>query len=114
MAKHPPGCLLVQSGQGCGEESNTRNGCAAALGQGDGAARSFQRARKEGDLPKSADPARSLVISWRSRTVCFMQASAGATTKDLREVAKMAILAWPAAEKKARAPKSTYARASAS
>ena len=112
--KHPPGCLLVQSGQGCGEEAipamAARLRSAKELALRD----RFERARKEGDLPKTADPAALARYLMAVANGMFMQASAGATTKDLREVAKMAILAWPAAEKKARAPRSANARASAS
>ena len=113
--KHPPGCLLVQSGQGCGDaaipEMAARLRASKELALRD----RFERARKDGDLPKGADPA---VLARYIMTVAngmFMQATAGATEKELRDVAKLAILAWPAgtAGRKDKKPRKTEARATA-
>ena len=114
--KHPPGCLLVQSGQSCADaaipEMSTRLRTAkeAALRE------RFERARKEGDLPKSSDPAALARYIMTVANGMFMQATAGATEKELLDVARLAILAWPAGSteaKPARRSKSTQARASA-
>ena len=115
--KHPPGCLIIQSGQGCGDaaipEMTTRLRAAKELALRE----RFERARKQGDLPKSADAA---VLARYIMTIAngmAMQATTGATEKELRDVAKVAILAWPAgeaAQPKAKKPRDkVQARASA-
>lgn len=93
--KHPPGCLLVQSSQSCADaaipEMAARLRASKELALRD----RFERARKEGDLPKSADPATLARFIMTIANGMFMQATAGATEKELREVARLAILAWP-------------------
>ena len=56
----------------------------------------FEQARKNGDLPKTSDPAalaRYLMVM--ANGIC-VQAAAGATLKELREVAAIALTNWPA------------------
>lgn len=55
----------------------------------------LQRAKADGDLPKNADPAelaRYVTVVVRGMAV---QAAGGATAKQLRGVAKVALQAWP-------------------
>jgi AcrR family transcriptional regulator len=97
-AEDPPGCLLVQSGIACGaagsgvpqELALRRAGPEAAL-----RAR-FERARSEGDLPADAVP--SALARYLS-TVNYgmaVQAGAGVGADALKEIAAVAMLAWPA------------------
>ena len=56
---------------------------------------SFEQARKSGDLPKASDPAalaRYLMVM--ANGLC-VQASAGASAKELKEVAAIALTNWP-------------------
>ena len=105
----PPGCLLLQSGLSGGDQiipdelARHRAEKETALRQ------RFVRARKEGDLPADADPAalaRYLITV--SNGIC-VQATAGASAADLREVARMALAAWPRSARKAK--KASRARA---
>ena len=92
---NPPGCLLVQSGSCANEDipeavAKHRAEKEAALRQ------RFERARKEGDLPSDADPktlARYLVAI--ANGIC-MQATTGASPKELQDIARMALASWPA------------------
>jgi AcrR family transcriptional regulator len=93
----PKGCLMVQGALACGEEgksvqrelSNRR-----ATGEAD-VRRRFERAKSEGDLPrdtKPADLARFVVTIMRGMAV---QAAGGASRRELRQVAAIALRAWP-------------------
>src|SRR5262245_19866457 len=97
--KHPPGCLIIQTGQSCADaaipEMSTRLRASKEAALRD----RFERARKEGDLPKSSDAAALARYLMTVANGMFMQATAGATEKELREVARLATLAWPADEK---------------
>jgi AcrR family transcriptional regulator len=98
---NPPGCLLVQSGLSCSDEE-IPDVLAQHRAEKERALRErFERDRKEGGLPKSSDPAtlaRYLVAM--ANGLC-VQAAAGANAKQLRDVAEIAIQAWPVAEKPA-------------
>ena len=60
----------------------------------------FERARKEGDLPKGADPlALARYLMAVANGMC-VQASAGSSTRDLLATAKLALAAWPGAEQR--------------
>jgi len=95
--KNPRGCLAVQSALACGD-------AAAAVREELASRRKslelrvrkrFQRARTEGDLPKKTDPA--ALASYTCALVHGMavQAAGGATRKDLKRVAEVALLNWP-------------------
>ena len=95
--RHPDGCLLVQGALASGpdtewvrkELSRHRAGAESAVMQ------RFRRAVKEGDLPANSDPgklARYLTtIVWG----LSVQAAGGYTRAQLKEVANLAIQAWP-------------------
>lgn len=56
----------------------------------------FEDAKRSGDLPRTSDPAalaRYLMVM--ANGIC-VQAAAGATVKELREVAAIALANWPA------------------
>lgn len=97
--RNPPGCLLVQSGLSCSDQ-DIPDVLAQHRAEKETALRKrFERDRKEGGLPKSADPAalaRYLVAMANGMCV---QAAAGATARELHEVVKLALTAWPEAEK---------------
>ncbi|CAN5410923.1 TetR/AcrR family transcriptional regulator [soil metagenome] len=96
-SKHPAGCLLVQGALACGADANcVRNELAARRAAGEAAIRKrFERAAKEGDLPGGAstsDLARYVSTVQHGMSV---QATGGATRKQLLQVADLAMRAWP-------------------
>jgi AcrR family transcriptional regulator len=94
---NPPGCMAVQSALACGdaasgireELSSRRKALEREI------RRRFQKARVAGDLPKDADPA--ALASYTCALVHGMavQAAGGASRKDLKRVADLALRAWP-------------------
>ncbi len=95
--KNPPGCLGVQGALACGPQSNTiRMELIQRRKTGERIIRDrLKQARAEGDLPPEADPAdlaRYLSIVIYGITV---QAAGGATRKELRSVAELALRNWP-------------------
>ena len=91
--KNPPGCLGVQGALACAPESDAiRAELIRRRKIGEGIIRErLKRAKAEGDLPTEADPAdlaRYLSIVIYGITV---QAAGGATRKELRSVAELAL-----------------------
>jgi AcrR family transcriptional regulator len=93
--KNPPGCLLLQSGLSCGdseipdEMARHRAEKEAALCD------RFEQARKDGDLPESANAAAlARYLMTVSNGIC-VQAASGASAEELHDVAAMALTAWP-------------------
>ncbi|HEY0106570.1 MAG TPA: TetR/AcrR family transcriptional regulator [Rhizomicrobium sp.] len=105
---HPPGCLLLQSGL-AGEDQRIPNELARHRAEKELALRErFACARREGDLPQSADPAalaRYLVTVANGMCV---QASAGAQAEELQMVAGLALAAWPTSETAKRGKKEKH------
>jgi AcrR family transcriptional regulator len=94
----PRGCLMVQGALCGGEEcESVKRDLAARRAGGEVLIRErLKRAKREGDLPSDADPAalaRFLATVLQGMSV---QASGGATRKELRAIAGMALRAWPA------------------
>jgi AcrR family transcriptional regulator len=90
----PPGCLLLQSGLSCGDQMIPDELARHRAGKETALRRRFVRAKKEGDLPADADPA---ALARYLMTICngiCVQATAGASAKELREIARMALAAW--------------------
>jgi AcrR family transcriptional regulator len=94
---HPRGCLAVQAALACGDNADCmrqelihlRESLVKSLRQ------RLHRARAENDLPKSANPsdlARYLATVIHGLSV---QASSGASRKDLQKVSALALQAWP-------------------
>ena len=99
--RNPPGCLLVQSGLSCSDQ-DIPDVLAQHRAEKEKTLRErFERDRKAGNLPKSANPAvlASYLVAM-ANGMC-VQASAGATTKDLMAVVKLALDAWPVADQPA-------------
>jgi AcrR family transcriptional regulator len=96
--ENPRGCLIVSGALACGEGSEVvrrelarlRQAAVAALGE------RFNRAAKEGDLPKGTDCATLARYVATVLNGLAVQAASGATEKELRRVSAMAMLAWPA------------------
>ena len=98
--RNPPGCLGVQSALACAPESDTiRQELIRRRKFGERIIRDrLKRAKTEGDLPAHADPAnlaRYLSIVIYGITV---QAAGGATRKELRGAAEIALRNWPLTE----------------
>jgi len=93
----PAGCLILQSGLACGTGGEAVVD-ALAERRKDPEARlraRFERAKEEGDLPSGVDPsalARYLAAVTQGMSV---QAAGGASRDELRQVAEMALRAWP-------------------
>ena len=93
----PQGCLMVQ-GALCGGEAceGVKQDLASRRLAGEVLIRErLKRAKREDDLPAEADPA--ALASYVATVVQGMavQASGGATAKQLREIARQALRAWP-------------------
>jgi AcrR family transcriptional regulator len=96
--RNPRGCLAVQGALACGDDADPiRKELATRREAGVTALRKrFERAKKEGDLPRNANPAdlaRYLATVIHGMAV---QAAGGATRAELRRVAKLAQQSWPA------------------
>jgi AcrR family transcriptional regulator len=95
--RNPPGCLGVQGALVCAPQSESiRNELIRRRKVGESIIlERLRRAKTEGDLPAEADPAdlaRYLSIIIYGITV---QAAGGATRKELRSVAELALRHWP-------------------
>ena len=93
----PAGCLMVQSALACGDAADCiRQEVSARRVAGEAALRHrLQRAKKEGDLPSTADPAdlaRYVVTVMHGMAV---QRASGATRTQLLRVMKAAFRGWP-------------------
>jgi AcrR family transcriptional regulator len=93
----PRGCLMVQGALAGGDEARgPRADLAARRAASVQAMRArFERARAEGDLPPSADPA---ALAHYVATVIHgmaVQAAGGATRAELQKVIDTALRAWP-------------------
>jgi AcrR family transcriptional regulator len=96
-ARNPRGCLVVQSALACSDAADTvrRQLIALRVAKEDAVCRRLKRAKAEGDLPADSDPA---ALARYLRTVIYgmaVQAASGASRKDLRLVADIALRAWP-------------------
>jgi AcrR family transcriptional regulator len=94
--RNPPGCLMVQGGLSCGD-AVIPDTLARHRAEKEAMLRArFENARTGGDLPENCDPAalaRYLMVMANGISV---QAAAGATLQELREVAAIALTNWPA------------------
>jgi len=94
---NPGGCLIVQGALACGDAATpVREALSAQRQKYQSVVRQrLQRAKAEGDLPKNAEPAalaRYVTVVVHGMAV---QAAGGATRKQLRGVAELAMRAWP-------------------
>ncbi len=94
---HPRGCLFVQGALACSDENDCvrrelisrRAASEAAL------RRRLARARAEGDLPADSDPADLARYVATISQGMAVQAASGATRRQLKATAKLALAAWP-------------------
>jgi AcrR family transcriptional regulator len=94
----PTGCLLVQGALSGGEECEVvKQNLAARRAAGEVMIRDrLKRAKREGDLPADADPAALACFVTTIMQGMSVQAAGGATRKELRAIADIALRAWPA------------------
>jgi AcrR family transcriptional regulator len=94
----PPGCLLLQSGLSCSDQ-DIPDALAQHRAEKERVLRErFERDRRDGDLPQSADPATlARYLMAMANGIC-VQASAGASVQELHDVAAVALSAWPVGE----------------
>jgi AcrR family transcriptional regulator len=106
--RNPRGCLLVQGALACGEAAEAvRRELVARRVAGETAIRErFERARAEGDLPADSGPADLACFVVTVIRGMAVQAAGGASRKELRRVAEMALRAWPRRGGRARKPTS--------
>jgi len=91
----PAGCLMVQGALACGDAS-VRKEVAARRAAAEGALRRrLQRAKREGDLSKNADPAELAHYVMTVVRGMAVQSAGGASRDQLRRVAQLALRAWP-------------------
>jgi AcrR family transcriptional regulator len=94
---NPAGCLGVQGALACGDEAEPirQELISRRLAGEDAIRRRLKRAKAEGDLPADSNPAdlaRYLSVVIYGMTV---QAAGGASRKELRSVADLALRQWP-------------------
>jgi AcrR family transcriptional regulator len=95
---HPPGCLGVMGALTCGEAADSirEELCARRSSFERDLTQRLERAKAEGDLPAETDCADLARLVMTITQGMSVQAASGATRKDLRKVADMALKAWPA------------------
>lgn len=95
---NPPGCLLVQSGS-CSDAAIPEEVARHRAEKERALCKRFQQAKKDGDLPKDADPATlARYLSAMANGIC-MHAAAGAKASELMDIAHLALASWPVREK---------------
>lgn len=95
--QNPPGCLMLKGALSCCEQEITDDMTRRRAEKEAALKKRFEQAKKTGDLPKSANPA--ALARYLAVMACgiSVQAGAGASLKELREVAAVALAGWPAA-----------------
>jgi AcrR family transcriptional regulator len=93
----PAGCLMVQGALAVGTAAGSVRKEAAGRRAGSEVAlrRRLQRAKREGDLPKNADPAELARYVMTVLQGMAVQGADGASPDQLRRVAQVALRAWP-------------------
>ena len=93
--RFPAGCLMVQGALACGDASVRKEVAARRAAAEVALRRRLQRAKHEGDLPKTADPADLAHYVMTVVRGMAVQSAGGASRDQLRRVAQMALQAWP-------------------
>jgi AcrR family transcriptional regulator len=91
------GCLVVSGALACGEDAEMVRRDLAHLRQAIVTAlrKRFERAVKDGDLPTGTDCATLARFTATVLNGLAVQSASGATEKELRQVAALAMQAWP-------------------
>jgi len=94
---YPGGCLLVQGAMSGGPTSRpVRDALSQCRSSGEVAIRErFKRAIAEGDLPPTANAAKLARFVMTMNCGFSVQAAGGATRRQLKEVADIALRSWP-------------------
>jgi AcrR family transcriptional regulator len=91
----PTGCLMVQGALACGSASARKEVTARRAAAEVALRRRLQRAKREGDLPKNADPAELAHYAMTVVRGMAVQSAGGASRDQLHRVAQIALRAWP-------------------
>ena len=91
----PAGCLMVQGALACGDAPVRKEVAARRTAAELALRRRLQRAKREGDLPKNADPAELAHYVMTVVRGMAVQSAGGASRDQLRRVARIALRAWP-------------------
>ena len=91
----PAGCLLVQAALACGNAPARKEVAARRAAAEVALRRRLQRAKREGDLPKNADPAELAHYAMTVVRGMAVQSAGGASRDQLHRVAQIALRAWP-------------------
>jgi hypothetical protein len=95
--QNPPGCLMLKGALSCCEQEITDHMARLRAEKEAALKKRFEQAKKAGDLPRTAN-AGSLARYLATMAMGIsMQAASGASTKELREIAAVALTAWPVA-----------------
>src|ERR1700738_1343075 len=95
----PAGCLMVQGALACGDASVRKEVAARRAAAEVALRRRLQRAKREGDLPKNADPGELAHYVMTVVRGMAVQSAGGASRDQLRRVAQIALRAWPKRER---------------
>jgi AcrR family transcriptional regulator len=96
--KNPPGCLMLQGALSCCEEALSQDMARRRADKEAALKKRFEQAKKAGDLPKSANPAALARYLATMANGIAVHAASGASVQELREVAAIALAAWPGAQ----------------
>jgi AcrR family transcriptional regulator len=91
----PAGCLMVQGALACGDASVRKEVAARRAAAEVALRRRLQRAKREGDLPKNADPAELASYVMTVVRGMAVQSAGGGSRDQLRRVVQIALRAWP-------------------
>ncbi len=91
----PKGCLMVQGALACGDASVRKEVAGRRAAVEAVLRRRLQQAKREGDLPKNADPAELAHYVMTVVRGMAVQSAGGASRDQLRRVAQIALRAWP-------------------
>jgi len=91
----PAGCLMVQGALACGNASARKEVAARRAAAEVTLRRRLQRAKREGDLAKNADPAGLASYVMTVVRGMAVQSASGASRDQLHRVAQIALRAWP-------------------
>lgn len=99
--RSPPGCLLVQGGLSCAD-ADIPQALAEHRAEKERMLRErFERDKTAGNLPEDANPATLASYLVAVANGMCVQASAGASGKQLSDIAEVALAAWPVSRKTA-------------
>src|SRR5438874_9027469 len=91
----PTGCLMVQGALACGDTSVRKEVAERRAADEVALSRRLRRAKREGDLPQSANPAELAGYVMTVVRGMAVQSAGGASRDQLRRVAQIALRAWP-------------------